>query len=298
MSNENLDLEVVAENLRTHVNRLCALDRSTVNGGNGRVQAVKYISDSLPVTLVQERQAVDDTENLFARNVARGSTDKPLVILGGHWDAAIGQGGVPVPGADDNASAVAVTLEVARLYAQDKIVPRNHEVEFAFWCLEESGFVGSKHHADFLKERGHTVHGCAVLESVGYFSDAPKSQTYPMNKAAMEILMRQKLPDVGNFYSVVGHQPHENFTEEIQSVMSQMRTTESIPLLLPKALVNSIDLSDHRNFHEVGYPAVMINDTVFYRNANYHEVTDTPDTLDYRRMAELVEVMYQWIKSF
>jgi glutamine synthetase len=97
---------------------------------------------------------------------------------------------------------------------------------------------------------------------------------------------------------VVGHQPHDAFTQEIQSAMEKMRTTESIPLQLPEPLVSAIDLSDHRNFLEVGFPSVMINDTVFYRNKNYHEVTDTPDTLNYDRMAELVEVLVHWIEKF
>jgi len=298
MSDEKLNLEVIAKNLRTHVETLSSYDRSTINENKGREKSLEYISKSIPSTLVQERQNVDNTQNIFARNVERKGIEKPLVILGGHWDAAIGRGGLAVPGADDNASAVAVALEVARIYAAKNIVPKKHEIEFAFWCLEESGFVGSKHHADYLAQLGHKVHGCAVLESVGYFSDAPNSQTYPMNRLVMQTMIGRKLPTVGNFYSVVGHQPHDAFTQEIQSAMEKMRTTESIPLQLPEPLVSAIDLSDHRNFLEVGFPSVMINDTVFYRNKNYHEVTDTPDTLNYDRMAELVEVLVHWIEKF
>jgi hypothetical protein len=48
-------------------------------------------------------------------------------------------------------------------------------------------------------------------------------------------------------------------------------------------------LSDHASFWDAGLPALMITDTAFFRNPNYHLPSDTIDTLDFTFMAQLVK---------
>jgi Zn-dependent M28 family amino/carboxypeptidase len=213
-----------------------------------------------------------------------GPADAPILVVGAHYDVCGEQSG-----ADDNASAVAGLLELARLFGRHR--PEvSHRIELALWPLEEppnfrTENMGSAVHADSLAKRKADVSGMISLEMLGYFSDEPGSQTYPA--PGMGLLY----PSRGNFISVVGNGSSWGFTRRVKARMAGA-TELPVRSINAPASVPGVDFSDHLNFWVHGWNAVMITDTAFFRNPNYHEITDTADTLDYQRMAHVVTGVY------
>jgi Zn-dependent M28 family amino/carboxypeptidase len=209
---------------------------------------------------------------------ASGPDTTDVVVVGAHYDVA-GE----MPGADDNASGVAGLLELADLLAGASLSRR---VELAAYALEEmpffsTGQMGSAVHARSLAAAGRRVRAMLCLEMIGCFSDAPGSQEFPFAP------LRLFYPGQGNFIAVVGNLGGAGV---VRRVKRSMRKAGDLPVHSINAppFVPGIDLSDHVSFWRRGDPAVMITDTAFYRNPRYHTERDTPETLDYRRMAKVV----------
>jgi hypothetical protein len=205
-------------------------------------------------------------------------------VVGAHYDVCGEQ-----PGDDDNASAVAAVLELARLLERHR-PDVAHRLELALWPLEEppnfrTPAMGSAVHARRLADGEVPVGGMICLEMLGYFSDRPGSQSFPV--PGMGLLY----PSRGNFIAVVGNGPSWRLTREVKARMDGA-TELPVRSINAPALVPGVDFSDHFNFWRQGWKAVMITDTAFYRNPNYHQLTDTPDTLDYGRMARVVTGVY------
>jgi Zn-dependent M28 family amino/carboxypeptidase len=141
--------------------------------------------------------------------------------------------------------------------------------------------MGSAVHARSLSEAGARVKAMLSLEMIGYFSDAPGSQKLPF--AALGLLY----PRRGNFIAVVGRLSQPGL---VRRVKRSMMSATDLPVrsINAPSLIPGVDLSDHASYWREGYPAVMVTDTAFYRNDWYHTERDTPDTLDYARMAEVV----------
>lgn len=205
-----------------------------------------------------------------------------VVIVGAHYDA-YGK----LPGADDNASGVAVLLELARTRPAR---PPRRTVLFVGFANEEpplyaSGDMGSPHFARRLVEIGTPVDLMLALDLVGYFSDEPGSQRLPAS------WMRLFYPTTGNFIGVVGDL---GAGEWIGRVKRGLRAGATIPVFsfrAPRA-IPGVDWSDHLWFRELGLPGVLVTDTAMMRNPHYHRRTDLPETLDYRRMAEVVHGLH------
>jgi Zn-dependent M28 family amino/carboxypeptidase len=206
------------------------------------------------------------------------------IVIGAHYDVAGDQ-----PGADDNASGVAGLLEIARLLHSEK--PQlKQKIELVAFTLEEPPMfggpqMGSAIHARALSGAGVKLRAMISLEMIGYFSEEKNSQDYPV--AALQLLY----PSVGNFIGVVGKMGQEKITGEIKDYMSRGSEIDVQSLNAPPFMPGT-DLSDHRNYWDYGYNAVMITDTSFYRNHNYHEKTDTIETLNFVKMAEVVKGVY------
>ena len=220
-------------------------------------------------------------KNFIARY---GPVSAPLLVIGAHYDVCGEQ-----PGADDNASAVAGLLELARLLGRHR-PEMTHRVELALWPLEEppnfrTPDMGSAVHADLLAHRNADVSGMICLEMIGYFSDEPGSQEYPAPGMGLFY------PSRGIFISVVGNGSSWWFTRRVKARMAGA-TELPVRSINAPTVVPGVDFSDHLNFWRHGWNAVMITDTAFFRNPNYHEVTDTPDTLDYERLAHVVTGVY------
>ncbi|MBL1293977.1 MAG: M28 family peptidase [Thiotrichales bacterium] len=201
-------------------------------------------------------------------------------IIGAHYDVLGGH-----PGADDNASGVAGLLELARLFAKaDLPCP----IELVSYTLEETvghGHKGSLYHARDLAERDIKVEFMMSLEMIGYFSNEPNSQDYPLP------VLNTIYPTVGNFIAVVGDFKQIALTRFIKA---SFRSSSSVPVrsINTSKKVPGITWSDHASYWQFGFPAVMITDTSYNRNHNYHTKYDTWDTLDYATMSKVVAGVY------
>jgi Zn-dependent M28 family amino/carboxypeptidase len=214
-----------------------------------------------------------------------GPPEAARIIIGAHYDVCGDQ-----PGADDNASAVAGLLETARLVQQNQ-PPLRHRLDFVAYPNEEppyfaTDYMGSAVHAKSLHAAQVPVRAMLCYEMIGYFSDAPNSQSFP-NEA-----LAQRYPSTGNFIVVVGKTGQEAFTRQVQALMQPHAGTLDVQHINLPENMGLAGLSDHRNYWRQGYDAVMINDTSFLRNPHYHQKTDTIDKLDFARMAQVVNGVY------
>ncbi len=199
-----------------------------------------------------------------------------LTILAAHFDSVEG-----TPGADDNASGVAVLLEAARFLSRARL---RSQLLFCAFNLEELNMVGSTYFAKKLKTAGAKVEAMISVEMVGYTDSRPGSQKYPTGLSWF-------YPDRGDFIGVIGNW---NSNALLRRFARQMRQVPSLPvetLSVPGngGLVPAVRLSDHSPFWDAGYPALMVTDTSFYRTPHYHGPTDTLDTLNLDFMTKVCE---------
>jgi len=216
----------------------------------------------------------------------------PMLLLGAHYDGPSGS-----PGADDNASGVAVLLETARLLAGT--APRR-TLKFVAFTLEEPQYIGrfligSRHYAELARRNGEDYAVALVLESVGYCDQREGSQLLPP-------LVRVPGISRGNFLAVIGNHRSRHYAEQFTQITA--RRAPHLPVIpycappLVARFIPQLFLSDHASFWGQGYPALMLTDTVPLRNPHYHQPTDTPETLDATFLAgvalAVVEVLREW----
>ena len=273
---------VDAERLKTHVRALSERfhPRDHTHPEN-LDRAAEYIAEQLKQAGGQVELQPYRVQGTEYRNViARFGPETPeRIVIGAHYDTA-----GPLPGADDNGSGVAGLLELATLLGQK---PPPLRVELVGFTLEEppyfrTGHMGSRVHAKALRQAGVKVRGMLSLETIGFFTDAPDSQKYPVAQ------LRLRYPSTGHFIAVVGQMGDGELVREIATAMRAARPL-AVEFLSAPASIEGIDFSDHASYQAEGYPAVMITDTAFFRNPRYHEPTDTWDTLDYGRMSLVVQ---------
>ena len=204
------------------------------------------------------------------------------LIVGAHYDTCC-----ELPGADDNTSGVAGLLALAPLLAKAELKQR---VDLVAFTLEEPPFfrtegMGSAQHAKMLADEKAEVRLMIALEMIGYFTDAPNTQDYPFS------FLKLLYPTTGNYLAVVGRTGEASIARKIKS---KLRASTRLPIysISAPAFVPGVDFSDHLNYWQRDFPAVMLTDTAFYRNKNYHTAGYTPEKLDYERMAEVVRGVY------
>ena len=251
--------------------------------------AARWIGDSMTAAGLTVTEQPYDVAGVTYRNViARmGPETGPRIVIGAHYDTA-----GPLPGADDNGSGIAALLELARLLAPS---PPALTVELVAYTLEEppffrTGDMGSAVHARSLADAGVEVRGMLSLETMGYYSDEPGSQAFPF------FVLRAFYPGKGNFIAVVGKLGQGGL---IRRVKKAMRATTTLPVysISAPAFIPGIDFSDHLSYWAHGYPAAMVTDTAFFRNERYHTADDTPDTLDYARLALAVDGVHGAVRA-
>jgi Zn-dependent M28 family amino/carboxypeptidase len=211
-------------------------------------------------------------------------------ILGAHFDTVAGS-----PGADDNASGVAVMLEVARLV---KDIPLPRPWVFIGFTTEEppvfgSLYMGSDIYARRARREGHRILGMLCLESVGYFRPEPDTQVIPLP------LKFLGYPTTGNFLGLISDRRSKALMERLKAALTAEGTlpVETLAVPLGGYLVPETRLSDHANFWDQGYPAVMLTDTAFLRNPNYHTERDRLETLDLTAMVELTLGLARFLRQ-
>jgi len=278
--------QVSAEKLRRHVE---VLSVEFAPRNYKRIQNLNQCADYIADHFAQAGATVSN--QTFAvngrsyRNVIASFGDKsePQIVVGAHYDSC-----QDTPGADDNASGVAGLLELAYLLGQTNL---NQHVQLVAYTLEEppffrTGNMGSARHASSLRRENVEVEAMICLEMIGYFSDVEKSQRYPST------LLKLFYPNVGNYISVVGSTGDRALLREVKI---SMRSATDLPVhaMCASKGFPGLDFSDHRNYWNHGYKAVMVTDTAFMRNRHYHALTDTADRLDYNRMSNVVLGVYE-----
>ena len=187
---------------------------------------------------------------------------------------------------DDSARIGNANLIMVRCLPFAICIVSRFDVAFAF---EEPPYfgvdaMGSQHHARESRRRGDDIVGMMCLEMVGYYCLTKGSQAIP---PAIPKWMHRFFPQRGNFLAAVGNIPSWKLNWQFRRGFKQ--GTRRMPLFsicLPE-IFNKIRLSDNSSFWDQGYPALMLTDTSYLRNPNYHQATDTPDTLDYPRITEV-----------
>jgi len=216
-----------------------------------------------------------------------GTENKNRIIIGAHYDVFEEQ-----QGADDNASGVSGLLELARLLSKEKL---KYRIDFVAYTLEEPPFfrtqqMGSYIHANYLADNKIPVKGMICLETIGYFNEKENSQNYPVK--GMNLIYGNK----GNFITVVQSKKSGKFGKEIEKLMKQNNLIETKAFNAPSSLTG-VDFSDHLNYWKLDYEAVMITNTAFFRNENYHNEGDTLETLDIKKMSLVIEALYLSMKQ-
>ena len=247
------------------------------------VDYVKIEFEKAGLTIQYQKWTAAGNEYTNVIGVYNGHKSKKLVV-GAHYDVCGDQ-----PGADDNASAVAGLLETARLIGENK-PDLEYAIEFVAYCLEEPPFFGSTEmgsyvHAKSLYDNEVDVIGMICYEMIGYFSDEPNSQPYPSSELA------QLYPSTANFIIVVGIEEHDDFNKKVRNLMADKAGID-VQVISFETSGDLAGMSDQRNYWKFGYKALMINDTSFVRNPNYHMSTDTIETLDFPKMSEVINGAY------
>ena len=228
--------------------------------------AVRRLSLPAPLTAVRNVEA----------EIA-GPAGAAVIVVGAHYDSVAG-----APGANDNGSGVAATLELARRMAAWK--PK-HTWRFVFFANEEPPYfggdtMGSAVYAREAKRRGDRVAAMFSLETMGYYRDAPGSQMYPWP-------LNHFYPDRGNFIAFVGNVSSRSLVRRTIAAFRARARFPSEGAAAP-ASIPGIDWSDHSSFWKEGWPALQVTDTAPFRYPHYHTAQDTPDKVDYERLARVV----------
>ncbi len=211
----------------------------------------------------------------------QNGANTPLIIAA-HYDTVEGS-----PGADDNASALAVLLDVAQQITQLSL---ERPVQFIAFCLEEENLLGSRAYTAHLAATQQSIHGAVVLECVGYAKDEEGSQKIPPG-------IPIAVPIIGNFLAVIGNQASASLTQAVSDAMGAHMPI--VPLIVPGngEVLSDTRRSDHTAFWERGFPAVMLTDTANFRNPNYHRPTDTIDTLNLDFMASVADAVTATVRA-
>lgn len=237
----------------------------------------RVLSDMGYTVRKQEFSAYDVLSQNLEVEVPGRRYPEEIVVVGAHYDTVI-----YCPGANDNGSGVAALLELARLLADSH---PDRTIRLVAFANEEPPFyfsksMGSRHYARRARERQENIVGMLTLETIGSYSDDPGSQHYPFPFSFF-------YPDTANFIAFVGNIKSRHL---VRRSIAAFRSHARFPAegLAAPVFVTGIGWSDHWSFWQEGYPAIMVTDTAFYRYAAYHTPADTPEKLDYERLARVV----------
>jgi Zn-dependent M28 family amino/carboxypeptidase len=260
-------------------------ERNVPNAYEGLRRAEEFIEGELRRFRYRVRRQVFLADGRRCANleaVLEGRT-RELLVVGAHYDTAPG-----TPGADDNASGVASLLVIASSLRGRTF---RREVRFVFFTNEEPPYfqtelMGSLVYARSLRRK---VYGMVSLESIGYYTDEPGSQSYPY------FFFRFLYPTVGNFIGFVGNLSSREFLNRAFRYFKEgsrfPAQKGSVPGWVPGA-----GWSDHWSFWQIGAPAIMITDTAPFRNPYYHTPLDTPDKINFKALSEVTRGLVRMVE--
>jgi hypothetical protein len=271
----------LAPRLRRHITAIASRPHNLSHYADLEA-AARYIERTLEASGFAPRAQPYDVEGRDVRNIEvviepeSGAADGSYVI-GAHYDSPDDS-----PGANDNGTGVAALLELARLLAERR--PARHRLRLAFFVNEEHPYnwteaMGSWRYAKALADAGEKVHGMIALETIGYFSSAQDSQSFPWPFGMI-------YPRIGNFIAFVGLPGSRRFLGQALGAFRRATPLPSIGGVAP-SFIEGVASSDHWSFHQFGYPALMVTDTAPFRNPYYHQVNDLPANVDYASLARV-----------
>ena len=274
-------MTISIENLKEHVKNI-HFDRNPYHGYPKLEQAAQYIEKEFLKTGLDVKEDRFEWEGKSYKNIVaekRGITSPhKVLILGAHYDTVPGS-----PGADDNASAVALLLEVAR---NIQAVPLGSTVRLIAFSLEEYDYGGSAHYVEGLKKGGEEILGMISVEMVGF--TAPR-QDYP------PYLNPKHYPNVGDFIAIIGNERSRELLEKVCQSFKTNSPQLPLELLVVPGNGEAMEearLSDHSPFWDQGLSALMVTDTGFLRNPNYHLSSDRIETLNFEFMQKVAIGVY------
>jgi len=224
---------------------------------------------------------VDDipVANLEAERLGTTRPEE-IVVIGAHYDSVIGS-----PGANDNASGVAALLAMARFLVDEELA---RTVRFVAFVNEEPPFfqtdaMGSRVYASRSRRHGEQIIAMLSLETIGYYSEEAGSQRYPFPFGFF-------YPHTANFIGFVGNMSSRHLLHQVMAIFREHTDFPCEGVAAP-GWMTGIGWSDHWSFWKEGFPAVMVTDTALYRYRYYHTPEDTPDKIDYARLARVVTAL-------
>lgn len=247
--------------------------------------SANFLEQSLCRAGYEVRRQTYAVDGVSCRNLEaeiRGSDE--IVVIGGHYDSVFGS-----PGANDNATGAAAVLALAREFSGRSAGRTLRFVEFVneeppHFQTEQ---MGSLVYARECRARGEKIVAMLSLETMGYFSDEKGSQKYPF---PFNLLY----PNTGNFIGFVANRASRKLLDQVIGAYRSpvpcrsVATFEAIP---------GIGWSDQWSFWQAGYPGIMVTDTAPFRYPHYHTALDTPDKIDYGRLAQVVEGLVAVVRS-
>jgi Zn-dependent M28 family amino/carboxypeptidase len=241
---------------------------------------MEFLKHTHRVTVQNYKVNENNYKNIIA---SFGPEDGERIIVGAHYDVCRDQ-----DGADDNASGVAGILELARLLKDQQL---KYRIDLVAYTLEEPPYfntkqMGSYVHAKSLHDANIPVKGMISLEMIGYYSDKENSQGYPIG------LMKGIYGDKGNFITIVQKSFCGQFAKEFKKISFQNNSIATKSFRTPSFL-GGANLSDHENYWEFGFSAVMVTNTAFFRNRNYHTKLDKLDALDIPKMGLTIDGVFR-----
>lgn len=295
-----VDRQQTRQRLREHLHVLTVnIGERSISRPENLKQTAAYIASFYrDLGLTVDKQAYSypalPVDNIIAE-ISFCENPKQRLLLGAHYDSVSG-----TVGADDNASAIAVQLEVARLLSQQSNKDAlDLAIRFVSFALEEppaygTRYMGSRVYAKMARAQKENIDGMICLEMVGYACHEPGCQNYPFP------LMFMDYPETGNFIGIVSNFKSRGFAKRL---LAQFQKNEDLPVIKLTVPFNgrimpAVRLSDHASFWDRGYKAVMVTDSAFFRNPYYHTAGDTMDKLDFEFMAEVVESLMIFFLSY
>lgn len=289
LSNDEI---ILRDNLRNHVYMLAdTIGERNVSSFGKLIASADYIKEQFTASgcaVTEQKFQVNDREvcNIIAE-IRPVNAPEEIIVVGAHYDSVAG-----MPGANDNASGVAALLELACM--MKKSPPPRKRIRFVAFVNEEPPFfltekMGSFVHAREARKNGERITAMFALETIGYYSEAEKSQHYPPGFALV-------YPDKGNFIGLIGNLRSRQL---VRRSIKTFRNTTSFPSegVATFGWIPGVFWSDHWSFWKHGYPAIMVTDTAPFRYSYYHTNKDTPDKLDYERMTRVVNGLSHIIRK-
>lgn len=242
--------------------------------------AASYIEDELIKAGWRVRRDEYEVQGKKCANLEAelSGVSPEIVLIGAHYDSVFG-----APGANDNGSGVAALLALARRFTGQ---PNEQTLRFVAFVNEEPGYfqsaqMGSFVYAGRCRQHGDRIRAMISLETIGYFSQQPGSQHYPMPGLGL------LYPRTGNYIGFVSNVASRKL---LRNAIGEFRREARVPsegAALP-AMIPGVGWSDQWSFWQYGYPGIMVTDTAPFRYPHYHKPSDTPDKLDYDTMTRVV----------